>query len=721
MRSRFSSALGAWPHSPRALSLSTSLVLIFALAPCNVVAEVLRRFEVSDSIQMSAFTQDAIFSPDRRHFITVTQRGVLPQGVTETTLWLFESSAPKPTALARLSTIEAVRWESEGSAVLFLGRNGSEHRQLFRARLGDRAGANALTPPTQDVTHYAERAGTIAYFTGPAASADKAWWSVDPAAADIVAGTGQPLMHLLYPNYEKNHLSMPTTFEVWTVTAKGSAPVSAAATKKPLQVLGTSDVSGMEVSPDGRQLVALVHAERIPAQWARYEVPAGFGNRPFHPDAADSTPESRKNDYGRALQYVLIDLAEGTSHPLLNAPVADFRRGGAHGMAIAWSPDARHVAVSSTYLPLERKDSVTRPCELATVDVSTGKWACPDGRAKPPWLVSATQAAPLEISVRQSIEEPPVLVAKDTASGREHVILDPNPQLAGLDRGTASLYTWRDAHGRAITGGLARPPDFRSDRRYPLVIQTHGFRPRRFFRTGGGDTAVGGRALAARDIVVLQVDEPNDAYMGTWEEASENGTKIYLAAIDQLAREGVIDSTKVGITGYSRMGFYVAKAIADAPDRFAAAVVANADPGSLIGYYSYIDYILPTYASAAADLFAGAPPYGEGLQKWLERAPGLRTERIRAPVLISAADPQHLISLWGLYAPLRDQHKPVELQYIRSGQHNLTKPLHQLAHQEMLVDWFDFWLNRHEEPSSEKRPQYERWRKLAGSVPAASR
>jgi hypothetical protein len=54
----------------------------------------------------------------------------------------------------------------------------------------------------------------------------------------------------------------------------------------------------------------------------------------------------------------------------------------------------------------------------------------------------------------------------------------------------------------------------------------------------------------------------------------------------------------------------------------------------------------------------------------------------------------------------------VELQYIRSGQHNLTKPLQILAHQEMLVDWFDFWLNGHEDPNPAKAEQYARWRKL---------
>jgi Prolyl oligopeptidase family len=219
-------------------------------------------------------------------------------------------------------------------------------------------------------------------------------------------------------------------------------------------------------------------------------------------------------------------------------------------------------------------------------------------------------------------------------------------------------------------------------------------------------------------MLVLQVDEPEDEF-GTWREGTVDGTEVYVAAIDQLVKEGLVDPAKVGITGYSRSGFYVARAITDSPDRFAAAAIANADPGSLIGYETYIDYATPTYAQNAANAFAGALPYGDGLKEWFERAPGFRTDRIHAPVFISAADPQHLISLWGIYAPLRDQGKPVELQYFRSGQHNLTKPLQIFAHQEMLVDWFDFWLNGHEDSDSTKSSQYARWRTLK-KMPAIS-
>jgi hypothetical protein len=50
--------------------------------------------------------------------------------------------------------------------------------------------------------------------------------------------------------------------------------------------------------------------------------------------------------------------------------------------------------------------------------------------------------------------------------------------------------------------------------------------------------------------------------------------------------------------------------------------------------------------------------------------------------------------------------------YMRNGAHVLTKPLELLASQEMTVDWYDFWLNRHEDPNPAKAAQYTRWREL---------
>jgi dipeptidyl aminopeptidase/acylaminoacyl peptidase len=735
-----------------------------------------RRYEVRDSIELASFTEPGIFSPDGRWFVTVTQRGLLPEGVTEATIRLFDTAAIQrairagraPVAvdhieLARFAAaingghsagfgriIMNVRWSADGGSLLFLGRDGRENRQLFRVGLQNRKSA-ALTPAKQDVVDYASDGDQIAYLAGPDVIEEKLWSSTDPAAPDIVAGTGQSIDELLYPNSRLNHRFMPMEFEIWRIRAAQPEPVLDADTGKPMRVVGSYYAGAMALSTATARLILIAHADRIPPDWEKYDSPGGLDGQPF---AADSAPMNtpvplirRLNDYTRARQYEVIDLAKGTRDHLIAAPVMDFLRGGEDEFHAAWSPDGRSIVLSQTFLPPDQttRGASTRPCAVAVVGAGGAvaclmelrRWDEPritglgweqSGKRIIVQFADASAVAyelrgeswstmgrqrnpfPMDLTVRQALNDPPALYAN--RAGKERKIYDPNPQLKDIALGEVINYFWKGPRGQDGWGGLVKPPDFSPSRRYPLVIQTHGHAPDDFFSVGYSNTTNAGRALAARGMLVLQVSEPHAKSDGTWEESQERATEVYLAAVDQLAREGLVDPTKVGVGGYSRRGLYVVKALEDAPDRFAAAVVGDSVPGSLFDYYMMVDFRDPKLTGAIAKLNAGARPYGAGLQKWLDRSGGLRTDRIQAPVLVSAAFPTSLMVLWNLYAPLRDQGKPVELQYIRTGSHTFTKPLQVLAHQEMLVDWYDFWLNGHEDDDPAKADQYARWRQM---------
>ena len=653
------------------------------------------------------------------------------------------------------AVINRMVWEPGSDSLLFLGCSGNENRQLFRVRLSDHK-LTTVSLPGQYVVDFTSAGNRIVYLAGPDVAPQKTWWSNDPSAPDIVGG-GRSLWETLFPNYRKAQRYMPTEFEVWQ-TGDTPEPVIDSTTKKPMRLLGSYNLGAMGLSHDASQLVLVAHVDRVPKMWESYEVPKGLDHWAYlgTPDGMPVSLSDRENEYSWPLQYQLINLKNGTRRPLLEAPAADFQRDLVDQLQVSWSADDRAVAVTGTFLPLNiGTNGSKRPCGAAVIQMTDSRADCLmshdnpkagavreiywdeghpsllvqadrsdrftyDGRSHI-WKRSAgrsgVKSGALEPSVRQDLNTPPVLAITDSRSGKAREIFDPNPQLKEIPLGIVSVYTWKSERGLSATGGLAKPSDFVPGHRYPLVIQTHGFPSHQFFRVGyGSETANAGRALAGRGILVLQVREPHGPADGTWEEASQRGTEVYLAAVDKLAAEGLVDPNKVGITGYSRAGGFVAKAITEAPDRFAAAAVVNTDPGSQFGYYTYIDYDFRGNSQRIADFFGGSLPYGAGLQNWLKRAPGFNTEKITAPVLISAGDPQHLLSLWSLYAPLRDQNKPVELQYIRNGQHNLTKPLEVLAHQEMLVDWFDFWLTSHEDGGAAKADQYNRWHKLRDAV-----
>ncbi len=726
-----------------------AVILALFLAPSIGAAETAshakRPFEVRDSVEMAYFgtiessqrdhlPDDGLISPDGRYITKITHRGLLPEGVTEGTIWLFETRQvldfirkggppPQPVPVVRMSaavngltgdwfnrdnTISELAWSDDARSLTFLGRAGRENRQLFRIDIDTRT-LTAMSPADVDVPVYAVAGRSIGFLALKGVDEEELWRSAGSSVPDIEVGVGKPLIAMLYPNFRGNDLSHPVAAQVWRTRDSKAQPVIDAATKQPVSVRVAYGSLAASLSPDGKRFATTAYA----------------------------SPESSSPS------YTIIDLDSGNSQILDGAGVMPYRYRRSGLFKAAWSPDGSDIALTQIEL------ATTGQCGVGVASLRGGTIRClmpikPDsfdlvrevrwlsndrlyvarktfGREIHPSLTidrsgqqwrapreADRKVAPrIRFSVQESLNDRPVLVATNALTGKQRAIYDPNPQFDDIETGEVRIYEWRDRHGRNHRGGLVLPPHFQQGRRYPLVVQTHGFNPDRFFRVGDSDTVSAGRALAARDILVLQVREPGSADKESWRDATELGMDVYLAGIDQLVGDGYVDPASVGISGYSYTGWTTAASIVNAPDRFAAAVIANTDPVTFTGYFAGVDSFIPR---AYREAYVGAAPYGEGLKRWNERVPSLASDRIEAAVLFSAADPWHLISFWDLYAAMRDQNKPVELQYIRSGQHVIAKPLHKLAHQEMIVDWFEFWLAGTERPAPEKIDQYRRWR-----------
>lgn len=127
-------------------------------------------------------------------------------------------------------------------------------------------------------------------------------------------------------------------------------------------------------------------------------------------------------------------------------------------------------------------------------------------------------------------------------------------------------------------------------------------------------------------------------------------------------------------------------------------------------------YTLAGFSESAVDIH-GAGPFGAGLAKWIERAPGFNAERVRTPLLtiVQSTGMLDVLLKWELFARLRHLGKAVELYVMPDamyGAHCTQNPKQILAVQQRSIDWFDFWLNGREDADESKVHQYERWRVL---------
>jgi dipeptidyl aminopeptidase/acylaminoacyl peptidase len=309
-----------------------------------------------------------------------------------------------------------------------------------------------------------------------------------------------------------------------------------------------------------------------------------------------------------------------------------------------------------------------------------------------------------KLAVKESLDEPPRLIA--TSKPDSKVILDPNPQLKNLELASAEVYTWKDEGGSVWRGGLYKPSHFEPGKRYPLVIQTHGFVDFRYIPSGLYQAGFAARALAAQGITVLQVDD-GQCYRA---KAKEVPCAIsgYEAAADHLVKDGTVDPEKIGIIGFSHSCFWVMGTLTSTSSLHVKA--ASVTDGVMADYNQYLTSDA-SYAHYFDDLI-GAQPIGQGLKTWLERSPGFNLERVSAPLLVVGEGPKSLHSMWQPYAILHLLKKPVELIMLNTNEHDLSNPAVRLASQGGSVDWFRFWLQNYEDPDPAKAEQYKRWREL---------
>jgi len=652
--------------------------------------------------------------------------------------------------------ITGLRWLPDSKTILFLGEDSVGKRQLFRSDV-DSGGVHTLTPGGYDVGRFEFAGSNIAYLAAPVGESRTAGEAINSDVRDV---TGVPLTSILFPEMANGR----EPSELWVVHEGKNRRMKNPNTGQPvcLPNLPRPPYSILSLSPDGQTAVVLVPSESIPLSWESYE--PTFPYLKLHSRDSDMPADIRP------AQYAAVDLKTGKTMLLVNAPNA-WALGSADMNQVAWSSDAKKLLLTNTYLPFEGVGESERSkrlhyCTAAVVELTSKEsscvvfsnydrakkyltassfgesdkevvlqfWNAPNTTTaeryhyeKASWKLIGSSSgherrslhsphdeadsAAFSVAVKQDLNTPPALWITDPKTGQTKKIWDPNPQLGAFNLGEASEFHWRDATGYEWTAGLVKPPDYVPRKLYPLVIQTHGFQANEFITDGAYTTAFAARPLASAGMVVLQMPTRHDR-MVTEEEASDQ-IEGFDSAIERLAADGLIDTEKVGIIGFSRTCYYVEGALIRKPKQFAAATVADGVDES---YLQYLLFGVGRLHEESEQIY-GSAPFGDGLKRWTERAPGFRLDRIQTPLRIEAIAPAGILEEWEIYASLWKQGRPTDLIYFAHGQHILQKPVERMASQQGNVDWFRFWLKGEEDTDPAKAKQYGLWRQWRKQSP----
>jgi dipeptidyl aminopeptidase/acylaminoacyl peptidase len=531
--------------------------------------------------------------------------------------------------------------------------------------------------------------------------------------------------------------------ELWVVTSSHAQP-------RRVEIAGGERIArylplvAPSFSPDGRYaLIAHPIEGEIPQGWVRY-------TQDHFRDMWRARMTERDGFYSRQFQqFFVVDLEAASARPLWSVPVDGLGR-----TRMAWSPDGRFVALAPTFLPLEQaKGDGLAGDAIAVVDVATGAadslstagvnlsrlkdltWPT-DGRIEvrdslrrgthwergpggwgsplstPIYMSGPRRSKTHTVEIAQALNSPPVLVRRDQDSSRTHLLLDPNPGLKAHSLGRVEWLERPLPSGRTWTGRLYFPSDYDPTKRYPLIVQTYAFADEHTFSLyghqgptlGPGRSAYLAQVLATHGFFVLH--GPSRA------ESIEQVTRLLddlELQVRALNARGLIDLDRIGIMGFSASGWLTTFALTRTGLRYAAALTDDNKDGS------YFQAGLSNWEFAAGEEMIGAPPFGEGLKRWLAYSPAMNVERIHTPLLITRSSPGLPLNGWELFSRLRFLDKPLEYYFVpdvEHGSHGLQNPRQLLGLQARALDWWRFWLQDFEDPAADKHEQYLRWREL---------
>jgi len=666
-----------------------------------------RPITVADAIEMTKLADEDYFSsgtatgevphfsPDGKQFVIVLRKGNIEQDTNDYSVLLYWTSdafgAPKPDVLLKRSTssayrgaIRALRW-LDNETLAFLGETATEPSQVYTFEITNRLLNRITNHPTAIQSFDITKDGHEVIYSADAPMKV----TTDQERREGIVVTTQPLLDLLagelYPD--------PKLFVQRTGKSLVEIPVN-----------DRINFNGpISISPDGRYTVIAAWPRNVPSEWM------GYQDRWIKADVSSHTAGSLAS----IPHYLLLDTNKGSLTPLLNAPMRGFNK-------FFWTPDSQSI-ILKTYLPLDVTDAAERearskeqiPVEL---NLATGKLR-KIGEEELQKEIARTEEnqALVTVKLQEDTNTPPKIYVSDPGSKRRALLLDLNPQFSDLNFGRVETISWKTAEGYEMAGGLYLPPDYEPGKRYPLVIQTHGFTTSRFSMDGTSadwSSAYAARMLAAKGFVVAQMgsfkDQGLDEKFVNTEMEGPSDMSTIEGLIDSLRKRELIDPNRVGISGFSRTVYSVGYTLTHSHYKFGAVTLVDGISG---GYFDYLAW--GNTGSAEDDpKVNGGPPFGERLQLWLKNSPGFNLDKVNAPVRIVALNKGSVLSMWQWFCGLFLQNKPVDFIEIPDSVHLLRKPSQRRIAMQGMVDWFSFWLTNEEDPDPAKAAQYERWREL---------
>lgn len=269
--------------------------------------------------------------------------------------------------------------------------------------------------------------------------------------------------------------------------------------------------------------------------------------------------------------------------------------------------------------------------------------------------------------------------------------------------GSVEPFWTRSFDGKNIHGWIVKPPGFRADRKYPLVLQVHGGP----YGAYNGAWKLDAQVLASKGyLVVYSNPRGSTGYgkrfaaevIGKW--GAEDSQDV-LAAVSHVVRQGFVDTARIGVMGNSYGGFMTTWLIGTS-DRFRAAVAGCAVTDVPALYYGTD---IPHWVESET----GSRPW-EDSAAYTRISPTAHATKVTAPTLfLHAEDDKRVPITCSEIMYLMLKRRGVETRFVRypTGDHGFggAYPRYTCDVLNRTLDWFDKHLRGSAGPTKVRPPR----------------
>ncbi|MEA2720962.1 MAG: hypothetical protein QOJ39_2826 [Candidatus Eremiobacteraeota bacterium] len=316
-------------------------------------------------------------------------------------------------------------------------------------------------------------------------------------------------------------------------------------------------------------------------------------------------------------------------------------------------------------------DGTPNALALGDVDVAGGATTARDGTLA---FIGTTPSHPAELYILHDNAPAP------------HRLTHYNDAIAAHPMGRTRTITWRTADGFTANGVLTAPATAPGSKP-PLVVLIHGG-PTATSTEGFSSLA---QLMAARGWYVFQPNYRGSDNLGhRWAQATvphitSAPARDVLEGVDAVQKLGIVDTSRIGVSGWSEGGLLTSWLIAH--DHRWRAAMSGAAVNDWTGYADMTD------AQDFSPSFIGPSPYTSEKQRarYDAESPLTYAAGVKTPTLImtDAGDQRVPTPLaYEFYHAVRATGTPVEMVVIPVNGHNPSDPLHREDRTHRWIDWF---------------------------------